>query len=136
MAHPFDVEVVAVDRKVYSGKAVSMVLPGADGYFGVLSGHAPLIAALGVGMLTITVPDNSLVFLAVSGGYAEITQERVIVLAETAERAEDIDIQRARQAMERAQERLNDQKDGTDIDRARAAMMRALNRLHVAESRS
>jgi len=135
MAHAFDIEVVAVDHKVYTGQAVSVTIPGADGYFGVLSGHAPLIASLGVGMITITPPSGQPVVLAVSGGFAEVVNDHVTILAETAELAEQIDVERARQALERARERLAG-KEGTDVDRARAALMRALNRLRVAGNRS
>jgi len=135
MPHPFDIEVVAVDRKVYTGPALSVTIPGADGYFGVLSSHAPLIAALGVGVVTITPPDGSPVLLAVAGGFAEITHNHVTILAESAELAREIDIERARQAVERARGRLSGGEEGTDIDRARIALLRALNRLRVAEER-
>lgn len=136
MAHPMDIEVVVVDHKVYGGTAVSVIVPGADGYFGVLSGHAPLIASLGVGMLTVTPPTGQPVVLAVSGGFAEVVSDHVTILAETAELAEQIDIERARLALERARARLAGAEEGTDIDRARAALMRALNRLRVAGYRS
>jgi len=129
MPHPFDIEVVAVDRKVYTGQAVSVTMPGADGYFGVLSSHAPLIAALGVGVVTVTPPDASPVLLAVAGGFAEITQNHVTILAESAELAKEIDIERARG-------RLAGGEEGADIDRARIALLRALNRLRVAGERT
>jgi len=136
MPHHFDIEVVAVDRKVYTGQAVSVTMPGADGYFGVLSSHAPLIAALGVGVVTVTPPDASPVLLAVAGGFAEITQNHVTILAESAELAKEIDIERARQALERARGRLAGGEEGADIDRARIALLRALNRLRVAGERT
>jgi len=132
MPEPFEIEVVAVDHKVYAGPAVSATIPGADGYFGVLTGHAPLIAVLGIGMVTITPPAGPPVVLAVSGGFAEVTQTHVTLLAETAELAHEIDVERARQAMERARVRLAGTEKGTDIDRARIALLRALNRLRVA----
>jgi F-type H+-transporting ATPase subunit epsilon len=132
MPHPFNIEVVAVDRKVFTGQAVSVTIPGADGYFGVLSGHAPLIAALGVGVITITPPDNTPVLLAVAGGFAEVTQHGVTILAESAELAREIDIERARQALDRARGRLAGGEEGTDVDRARIALLRALNRLRAA----
>ena len=136
MARPFDVEVVAVDRKVYSGQAVSAMIPGADGYFGVLSGHAPLVASLKVGELTIVPPGGEPVHIAVAGGFAEVTQDRVTILAETAELAQEIDINRAREALERARGRLTGAEPGTDVDRAKAALLRALNRLRVAGYRT
>ncbi|MHB0938072.1 MAG: ATP synthase F1 subunit epsilon [Armatimonadota bacterium] len=136
MPHAFDIEVVAVDHKVYTGQAVSVTIPGADGYFGILSGHAPLIASLGVGVITIAPPTGQPVVLAVSGGFAEVVDDHVTILAETAELAHEIDVERARLAVERARGRLVGVEEGTDFDRARAALMRALNRLRVAGDRS
>ena len=135
----FAVEIVSADHKVYSGQSVSLIMPGVDGYFGVLSGHAPLIAALGIGMITLQPPGGELpILFAVAGGFAEVTQDQVTVLAETAEQAQEIDVERARLAAERARTRLAEaagKRETTDIDRARAALMRALNRLRVAEYR-
>ena len=136
MAHLMDIEVVAVDHNVYSGQAVSVTIPGADGYFGVLSGHAPIIASLGVGMITIVPLTGQPVVLAVSGGFAEVVNDHVTILAETAEMAEQIDIERARLAVDRARARLIGVEEGADLDRARAALLRALNRLRVAGYRS
>lgn len=133
MPNRYDVEVVAADRKLFSGEAVSLVAPGADGYFGVLRGHAPLVAALTTGEVAITPPDNRpVVYLAVSGGFIEVTPERVVILADTAELATEIDIERARQAKERAEERLAAATEDMDVTRAQTALMRALNRLRVA----
>ena len=137
MPRPFDVEIIAADHKVYTGQAASVTVPGIDGYFGILSSHAPLVAALGVGVITIFPVGNGLPLrIAVAGGFAEVTQDHVIILAETAELAQEINVERARLAAERARERLERQKDeGMDVERARIALMRALNRLRVAENR-
>ena len=135
MAATFDVEVVAADRTVYNGPAVSLVLPGVDGYLGVLRGHAPLVTALGIGEITITLPNNQTQVIAVSGGFAEVLPQKVVVLADAAELSDEIDIERARLARERAEERLHVPGESTDVDRARTALMRALNRLKVATQR-
>lgn len=133
MAHPFEVEIVAADRRLYSGQAESLVIPGTDGYFGVLSGHAPLVSALAVGELIIKPPGKPAMLMAVAGGFAEVLPDHVVILADAAELAEEIDIERARQARERAEERLRERGGGEmDIDRAQAALMRAINRLRVA----
>jgi len=136
MAHPIEVEVVAVDHKVYAGQAMSVTAPGADGYFGILSGHAPLVAALGVGMITIMPSgETSPIYIAVAGGFAEVAQDHVTILAETAEMANEIDVARAREAADRARERLAHAEEGVDADRAKAALLRAINRLHTAAER-
>lgn len=134
MAHTFDVDVVAADHKVYSGQAVSAVVPAADGYLGILPEHAPLVAALKVGELTITPPDASPIVLAVSGGFLRVDHDKVTILADTAELAADIDLERAQRAKERAEERLRAPGRELDIDveRALTALERALNRLRIA----
>ncbi len=138
MPATFEVEVVAADRTVFKGPAVSLVLPGVDGYLGVLHGHAPLVTALAIGVITITQPDNHLEIIAVSGGFAEVLQQKTIILADAAELAAEIDIERARLAQQRAEERLRTASPGENIDveRARIALLRAINRLHAAERAS
>lgn len=135
MEHAIEIEVVAADRKVYSGRAVSLMVPGGSGYFGVLHGHAPLISTLAVGEVTITPVDEPPVLLAVSAGFVEVTPDRATILADTAELAEEIDVQRARQARERAEARLRERTDEIDYQRAEAALTRAINRLRVVERR-
>ncbi len=132
MPATFDLEVVAADRTVFKGPAISVVLPGADGYLGVLHGHAPLVTALTIGEITITLPDNQQKIIAVSGGFAEVLQQKTVILAEAAELAEEIDIERARQAQQRAEERLRTAAENIDVDRAKIALLRAINRLQVA----
>lgn len=134
MAHSFDVEVVAADHQVYAGKTVSVVAPAVDGYLGILSGHAPLVAALGVGEVVITPPGNEKpVEIAVSGGFVRVEHDTVIILADTAELAAQIDIERAEQARVRAEARLTErQRTDIDFDRAQASLARAINRLRIA----
>ena len=132
----FQVDVVSVNHKLYSSEAVSLVAPGADGYFGVLRGHAPLVAALKIGELEITpAAGQAPVLIAVSGGFIEVHPDCVTVLADSAELAEEIDVERARLAKERAEALLQAGGENTDVDRAQAALLRALNRLRVAERR-
>jgi F-type H+-transporting ATPase subunit epsilon len=138
MALAFNVEVIAADRKLFAGKATSLTLPGADGYFGVLYGHAPLIGALGIGELTLTDENGKETLLAIHGGFVEVGPERTLVLADAAEMADAIDVERAQLAMRRAETRLQQatsaEKAGNiDFERARIALMRAINRMRVAE---
>lgn len=136
MAMSYDVEIIAADRKLYSGSAISVTLPGMGGYFGILRGHAPLIAALDIGEIMLTIAENiPPKLIAVAGGFAEVNHDHLIVLADAAELAEEIDIERARLAVQRAEERLKAAGEGTDVDRAHAALMRAINRLRVAEGK-
>ena len=127
----FGLEIVTTARVVYSGQLDSLQAPGSEGSFGVLAGHMPLLTSLQVGLLRFAEEGGSEVKMAVSGGFAEVGQDRVTVLAETAERAEEIDAQRAESARQRAQERLASRADEVDVARAQAALARAINRLRV-----
>ena len=113
-------------------EAVSEVtLPGADGYLGVLPGHAPLITELGIGELSYESASGQTGLLAIVRGFAEVLPDRVSVLAETAERPEDIDLKRAQEALKRAQETIAKGGENVDWDRASAALQRALVRIQV-----
>ena len=105
-------------------------IPGVDGYFGVLPGHTPLLAALSVGELWFRKGQEK-TYLAIAYGFAEVLPERVTILAQLAERAEDIDVERAESARTRAAQRL-DQKSDIDYERARAALAKSLTRLQVS----
>jgi len=129
----FALEIVTPERVVYSGQVTSLQAPGTEGSFGVMAGHMPLLASLDIGVLRFADEDGGGVQMAVSGGFAEVGRERVTVLAETAESAEEIDVQRAESSRQRAEERLANRDDGeVDAARARAALMRALNRLKIS----
>ena len=130
----FQLEVVTPDRLVVSDEVTELVAPGAEGYFGVLPGHIPFITTLSIGELTYWRGRDER-HLAVTWGYVEVLGEKVIVLAETALHAEEIDAERARKARQRAEGRLKEWTDGSEaIDhvRAEAALRRALTRLEVA----
>jgi F-type H+-transporting ATPase subunit epsilon len=127
-----ELQVVTPERHILSEDVDSLEMPGKDGYLGVLPGHAPLITELGVGVLTYHQGGETR-WLTVMYGYAEVLPDRVIVLAEIAERAEEIDVARARAALERAKADLP--KAGSteaDWDRSNAAIQRAEVRLQAA----
>jgi F-type H+-transporting ATPase subunit epsilon len=125
-------ELATPTRLVVSEEADEVVIPGADGYFGVLPGHAPLVALLGAGEVTYRVGRLER-YLAVSGGFAEVGPNHVTILADTAERPEEIDAARARAARGRAEGRLA-ARGGEEVDYPRAlrALARAQTRLQVA----
>lgn len=125
-------EVVTPQRLVLNEDVDSLELPGLDGYIGVLPGHAPLLTELGIGVLTYQT-NGTAHLLTVMEGYSEVLPDRVIVLAEVSERATEIDVERSRAALRRAQERVA--KTGSpDIDwkRAQSALERAMVRIQVA----
>jgi F-type H+-transporting ATPase subunit epsilon len=125
-------ELATPARLVVSEVADEVVIPGADGYFGVLPGHAPLVALLGAGEVTYRVGRTER-YLALSGGFAEIGSDHVTILADTAERPEEIDTARARAARGRAEGRLGARGgDEVDYPRAMRALARAQARLLVA----
>jgi len=123
--------IVTPVRQLLSESVVEALLPGADGYLGILPGHAPLITELGVGELSYRTANGQSGLLAVIRGFAEVLPDRVSVLAEMAERAEDIDIKRAQEALKRAQERIARGGENIDWDRASLALARALVRIQV-----
>ena len=129
---PLTLEVATPTRQVVAGTVDEVVVPGSQGYFGVLPGHAPLLATLGIGELTYRTGPTQL-HLALTGGFAEVRNDKVIVLADSAERPDEIDRARAERARERAEQRLSGRSQG-DVDhlRALAALTRALTRLQVA----
>lgn len=128
----FRLDIITPRRTVFSAEVVSFSAPGVVGGFQVLRSHAALMSSLAVGEIKLIEPDGSEFRYATSGGFVEVRNNAVVLLAETAERADEIDTKRAADARERAQDRLSTRSSGTDIDRARASLARALNRLKVA----
>ena len=124
-------EIVTPERLLVSHQVDEVQLPGAEGYFGVLPGHTPLLATLQVGELWYRVGQEKH-YLAVAFGFAEVLPDRVTVLAQLAERPEDIDVPRAEAARKRAEERIAKPQSDIDYERARVAMMKSLIRLQVA----
>jgi F-type H+-transporting ATPase subunit epsilon len=132
VADRLTLELASPTRLVVSAEVDEVVIPGSQGYFGVLPGHAPLLATLGIGELTYRVGRDEY-HVAVSRGFAEILNDKVIILADVAETPADIDQARAERARERAEARLTGRVTQEEIDytRASAALARALIRLQV-----
>ena len=133
MATRFQLEVVTPDRTVFSGEVVSLVAPAAAGYLGVLANHAPLLTGLGLGEARATDAEGRDVHFAVSGGFLQVADNHAIMLADAAERADEIDIARAEAARRRAQElRAERSRSDATFAVAEAALARAVNRLRIA----
>ncbi|MGO8763107.1 MAG: F0F1 ATP synthase subunit epsilon [Desulfobaccales bacterium] len=125
-------EVVTPDRLVLSTEADVVVCPGVEGQFGVLVGHIPFLSALDIGEMYYR-KGGQTEYLAVSGGFAEVTGAKVTIVAESAEKGREIDVERAKRALERAEKRLAAAKtESIDWARAEAAMRRSLVRTKVA----
>jgi F-type H+-transporting ATPase subunit epsilon len=135
MAGNIKLEVVTPEKQVVDEETQMVVAPGVLGEFGVLIGHTPFMTALKIGTVRYTDTSGQERCVFVSGGFAEALPDKVTILAESAERRRDIDLERARSAMERAQRRLEDKKADLDFLRAEAALKRALHRLRLAETR-
>jgi len=128
---PIHVEVITPEGvELDEEGAQHVLLSAAGGQLGILPGHIPMFCSVAIGPLTIE-KENETVKMATSGGFAELNSDRLMILAETAERAEEIDVERAQKALERAREKLH---RAEDVDRARltSALARARTRLHVA----
>ena len=127
------IDIVTAERIVYSAEVEAVIAPGVEGQLGILPHHAPLMTILQAGELVVRKGGQEEI-MAISGGFLEVRPDHVIVLADQAERAEEIDAARAEEARKRAEQRLaNRQVEGLDAARAEAALRRALVRLSVAE---
>lgn len=132
MAHEFSLSVVAPDRSVVEETVTSVVAPGAEGYFGVMAGHVPLIAALRPGILEYLDASNQRHFVYTGGGFAEVTGARVTILADEAMRAQDIDVTDAEQRLEGARKALRGETSAIDTEQAVLELDRAIQRLRAA----
>src|SRR5689334_5563573 len=135
MADTFEFEIVTPEKMVVRDVAEEMQIPGKDGYLGILPGHAPLITELAVGEITYRNGGNTH-SLAVAWGFAEVLPDKVTILAETAERPEEINVQRAQEAKHRAEKLLSSGSSDVDFPRAQDALQRAETRLEVAQQKS
>lgn len=135
MAGNIRLEVVTPEAAVVSEDAQIVVAPGTLGEFGVLTGHTPFLTTIKLGTLRYKDANGVEKCVFISTGFAEALPDKVTVLAESAERRCDIDIERVKEALKRAQERLASKKPDIDYERARAALQRALHRLKLAEAR-
>jgi len=136
-ADSIELIIVTPERQLLRETVTEVTLPGADGQLGVLPGHAPLITELGIGELIYRKGGSPSDPIAIISGFAEVLGERVTVLAETAERATEIDVERAERAKKRAEERLAAAQNDPNIDwgRAAIALQRSLIRIQVARRR-
>ena len=127
-------QIVSADRSLVNERVDEVEIPGADGYFGVLPGHTPLLAVLGMGDLWYRQGpgEANTHHIAIAYGFAEVQPDRVTILAQLAEKPEEIDVARAQAAKKRAEERLAKPTVDMDFERARSALMKALIRLQVA----
>ncbi len=132
MAKTIALEIVTPDRKVLAEEVEYVGAPGINGEFGVLPNHIPFLSALGIGSLYYK-KDGKKRYVFVAGGFAEVSPTKVTVLAEVAERAEEIDLERARRAQERAEQRMRQQQEKIDHARAQAALARALHRMKTRQ---
>ena len=131
MADKLTLDIVTPYGLVFTDQVDEIVAAGSEGEFGVLPHHARFLTTLKVGMLTYK-KGSETGYIFVSGGYAEVGPDKVVILADSATKAADIDLQRAQEAKKRAEERLK-QKDKVDEARAEAALNRAIARIHIAE---
>ncbi|MCU1232353.1 MAG: synthase epsilon subunit [Candidatus Solibacter sp.] len=134
MAETLELEVATPERELVREQVSEVQLPGKNGYLGVLPGHAPLLGLLGIGTLTY-VAGGTTRYLSIHDGFLEILDDHVRVLADCAERAEEIDIERARRALERSQQEAINPALGVEPAQAMAAVMRAEARLTTAQKK-
>jgi F-type H+-transporting ATPase subunit epsilon len=137
MAGNIRLEIVTPEKMVVSEEAQIVAAPGSEGEFGVLVGHTPFLTTLKTGVVRYTAADGKEHLVFVNRGFAEALPDRVTILAESAERRRDIDMERARAALERAQKRLAEERsrEGVDFVRAQAALQRAITRIRMLETR-
>ncbi|MDP9322588.1 MAG: F0F1 ATP synthase subunit epsilon [Acidobacteriota bacterium] len=126
-----DLQIVTPDRLIVQEQVDEVEIPGSEGYFGVLPGHTPLLASLAVGELWYRKGQEKS-YLSLAFGFAEVLPDRVTILARLAERAEDIDVERAEEARRRAEQRLSQSASDFDYERARVALTKSLMRLQVS----
>lgn len=123
-------DIVTPDGLIFSGDVDEVTAAGSEGEFGVLPGHAPFLTTLKIGMLVVK-KGSEVMYFFINSGYAEVGPDKVVVLADSAERAEGIDVERAKEAMKRAEERLK-KREEIDFARADSALERATTRIQVA----
>ena len=131
MAEAMQLEIVTPDRLVVRDTAEEVQIPGRSGYLGILPGHAPLITELGVGEISYR-SSGTITRLAVAWGFAEVLPDKVTIMAEVSERAQDIDVARAQNAKQRAEEILQSNRPGTNYEEVESALRRAETRIEVA----
>ncbi|MBR3283437.1 MAG: ATP synthase F1 subunit epsilon [Ruminococcus sp.] len=132
MAKTFSLEIVATDRIFYKGECEHLVITAIDGLLGILAGHEPLVTALPAGELKYMV-DGKWRYAAISDGFIQVMPDKSVILADSCELPEEIDIKRAEEARERAQEKLRQKQSIQEYYQTQAALNRAMNRLKVSQ---
>ena len=136
MPEAIELVIVTPEKQLLREKVAGVQMPGENGYLGILPEHAPLMTELGIGELSYhDASGKESTHIAIIRGFAEVLPDRATILAETAERAEEIDLQRAKEALARAEKRLASNDPNIDWDRASVALQRALIRIQVATKR-
>jgi F-type H+-transporting ATPase subunit epsilon len=130
----YHLTIVTPEKIFYEEDVSSIIAPGSEGYLGVLTDHAPLITALIPGKLDIRNKKNEEKVFALNGGFLEVYKNKVTILADSIESPEQIDLERAQSAVERAEKRLKSKSPEIDVNRASQAMLRALNRIKIYDS--
>ena len=131
----FPLELVTPERLLFSEEVQAVRAPGVGGSFGVLAGHAPLLTELETGLIKVTLASGEEAYIATSGGFMQVSREKVIILADSAELSEEIDVERARAAAERARKLLEVPDSDIDAEEVRKELDRAMNRIRVAQMR-
>lgn len=129
----YKLAIVTPEKVFYEGSVSSLIVPGSEGYLGVLTDHAPLITAVVPGKIMCRDAEGHELMMAGSFGFFEVSANHATLLVDSVEFASDIDLERARKALERARQRMADEAGNIDLSRARRALDRALNRIKVAK---
>ena len=130
----FQLDIVTPMKHVYSGEVESVVAPGTEGYFQVLHNHTPFLTTIQIGEIRIK-ENGQEQYYSTSGGFAEVHENQISILAEAAEKVEEIDLERAEASKLRAQKLLESSEEWVDTDRARYALIRAMNRIQISSQR-
>ncbi len=129
----FPLELVTPERLLFAEEVSSVRAPGIDGSFGVMAHHAPLLTELETGLIKLTLADGREAFIATTGGFMQVSREKVIIVADAAELSDEINVERARAAAARARQALEVPESDTHAEESRKALERALNRIRVAQ---
>ncbi|HAX50731.1 ATP synthase F1 subunit epsilon [Muricomes intestini] len=129
----FGLKIIASDKIFYEGRCRKLILPAPDGEIGILANHENAVIALGVGDARLEHEEGQWVEIALGEGFAEIVNNRVTILVDTAERPDEIDVHRAEEAKERAEERLRQKQSTQEYYQTQAALARAMNRLRISQ---
>lgn len=132
----FPLELVTPERLLFSEEVQAVRAPGVSGSFGVLAGHAPLLTQLETGLIKVTLANGMDTYIATGGGFMQVSREKVIILADSAELSEEIDVERAKAAAARARQLLDVPNTEIDAEAVRQSLERAQNRIRIAQMRS